>query len=183
MVHCLFMLWTYSAFVLHLLATYYFLVFIAWSLSAASSPSVSPFRLLDNHMLVMTVSLWGFSRILGYWPCNALFFHFYSFKMIPSWTLTCVLGLDHFLSDLSSRFSNSGIVTSLMNLLAFLVIEMLALDLSRSCTSLVPELPFFVLQIVIEPYCCCFECFFYLNQIPPSIFFRDVQPLHICFRM
>ena len=82
----------------------------------------------------MTVSLWGFSRILGYWSCNALFFHFYSFKMIPSWTLTCVLGLDHFLSDLSSRFSNSGIVTSLVNLLAFLVIEMLALDLSRSCT-------------------------------------------------
>ena len=54
-------------------------MFIAWSLSAASSPSVSPFRLLDNHMLVMTVSLWGFSRILGYWPCNALFFHFFSF--------------------------------------------------------------------------------------------------------
>ena len=62
--------------------------------------------------------------------CFSTFIH----SLIPSWTWTCVLGLDHFLSDLSSRFSNSGIVTSLVNLLAFLVIEMLALDLSRSCT-------------------------------------------------
>ena len=62
--------------------------------------------------------------------CFSTFIH----SLMSSWTWTCVLGLDHFLSDLSSRFSNSGIVTSLVNLLAFLVIEMLALDLSRSCT-------------------------------------------------
>ena len=31
-------------------------------------------------------------------------------------------------------------------------------------------LPFFVLQIVIEPYCYCFECCFYINQAPFSIF-------------
>ena len=35
-------------------------------------PSVFPFRLLDNHLLVVTVSTWSFSRILGYWPCNVL---------------------------------------------------------------------------------------------------------------
>ena len=36
-------------------------------------------------------------------------------------------------------------------------------------------LPFFVLQIVIEPYCYCFECCFYINQAPFSIFSWDVQ--------
>ena len=36
--------------------------------------------ILDNHFLVLAVSTWGFSRILGYcrW-CSALFFHFSSF--------------------------------------------------------------------------------------------------------
>ena len=30
-------------------------MFIAWSWAATSSPSVSPFKLLDNHLLVVTV--------------------------------------------------------------------------------------------------------------------------------
>ena len=30
--------------------------------------------------------------------------------------------------------------------------------------------PFFVLQIIIKSYCCCFECCFYFNQAPSSIF-------------
>ena len=32
-------------------------------------------------------------------------------------------------------------------------------------------LPFFVLQIVIKPYCCSFECCFYINQAPTSIYY------------
>lgn len=30
--------------------------------------------------------------------------------------------------------------------------------------------PFFVLQIMIKSCCCCFECCFYFNQAPSSIF-------------
>ena len=83
MAHCLFIIRTQSALALHLLAKYYFLVvsgFYCLVLSAATrGPSVSPFTLLDNHLLVMTVSTWGFSRTLRYWPCNALYFPFSSF--------------------------------------------------------------------------------------------------------
>ena len=32
-------------------------------------------------------------------------------------------------------------------------------------------LPFLVLQIVIKPYCCSFECCFYINQAPTSIYY------------
>ena len=34
---------------------------------------------------------------------------------------------------------------------------------------------------MIDPYGCCFECCFYINQAPSSIFSWDVQPFHICF--
>ena len=58
---------------------------------------------------------------------------------------------------------------SLLNLVAFLVIEFLALDLSYSsiCFGYCPW---------IEPYCYCFECCFYINQTP-SIFSRIVNSL------
>ena len=58
---------------------------------------------------------------------------------------------------------------SLLNLVAFLVIEFLALDLSSSsvCFGYCPW---------IEPYCYCFECCFYINQTP-SIFSRIVNSL------
>ena len=34
---------------------------------------------------------------------------------------------------------------------------------------------------MIDPYCYCFECCFYINQALSSIFSWDVQPFHICF--
>ena len=92
--------------ILHLLSTcwphitfWLFLVFIAWSWAATSSPSVSPFKLFDNHLLVVTVSTWGFSRIFGYWPCNALFFHF--FIVIQEHDFNVILSCP-FLSGVSS---------------------------------------------------------------------------------
>ena len=63
MVHCLFILRKHSSF----------------------APFVSPFRLLDNHLVVVvTVLTWGFSRIIGNWPWNALqlFFHFFFVNFI-----------------------------------------------------------------------------------------------------
>ena len=71
--------------------------------------------------------------MLGYWPCNALPFHFSSFIDFILDLNMCFRALAFSEADLSSLFSNSGIVTSLLNLVAFLVIEFLALD--RSCSS------------------------------------------------
>ena len=72
-------------------------------------------------------------------------------------------------ANLSSLLPNSGIVTSLLNFVAFLVIEFFTLD--RSCSSTCFWiLPFFVPQIIIEPCCFCFECCFYINRAISSIF-------------
>ena len=88
----------------------------------------------------------------GYWPCNVLSFHFSSFiDFVLDLIILCFRALAFSKADLSFLFSNSGMgSTSLLKLSAFLVVEYLALDLSCSST-------FFVLQIVIESYCCCFK--------------------------
>ena len=86
-------------------------------------------------LLVLTVSTWGSSKIFGYWSCNAnLFSHFSSFIDFILDLNICFTYLAFSQADLTSLFSNSGIVTSLLNLVAFLVIEFLALDLSCSST-------------------------------------------------
>ena len=134
MVHYLIILPTHSAFALNLLATFYFLVVSAiWSWAAKSSPSVFPYRLLDNHLFVVTVSKWDFFRILGYWLCNAFFFHFSSFIDFILDLNMCFRALAFSETDLSFLFSNSAIVTSLLNFVTFLVIKFLAFH--RSCSS------------------------------------------------
>ena len=155
---------------------------IAWSWAATSSPSVSSFRLLDNHSVVVTVSTWGFSRILGYWPCNALFFHFSSFINFNLDLNKCFVAL---------AFSKADFIFSVLKLGWYCYFPLGLSSIlgywngfrSFKFKHLLCILPIFVLQIVIKPYCCCFECCFYLNQTPSSIFSRDVQPFHICFRM
>ena len=79
------------------------------------------------------MSTWGFSRILGYWPCKALAFHFSSFIDFILDLNMCFRARAFSEADLSSLFSNSGIVTSLVDLVVFLIIEFMALD--RSCSS------------------------------------------------
>ena len=74
------------------------------------------------------MSTCGFSSILGYWPCKALSFHFSSFIDFILDLNMCFRALAFSEADLSSLFSNSGIVISLLNLVAFLVIEFMALD-------------------------------------------------------
>ena len=86
-------------------------------------------------LLVLTVSTRGSSKIFGYWSCNAnLFSHFSSFIDFILDLNICFRYLAFSQADLTSLFSNSGIVTSLLNLVAFLVMEFLALDLSCSST-------------------------------------------------
>ena len=86
-------------------------------------------------LLVLTVSTWGSSKIFGCWSCNAnLFSHFSSFIDFILDLNICFRYLAFSQADLTSLFSNSGIVTSLLNLVAFLVMEFLALDLSCSST-------------------------------------------------
>ena len=85
-------------------------------------------------------------------------------------------------ANLSPLFSSSGIVGSLLNLVAFLVIEILSLDLFRVSTPAL-DIALFVPQVMVERYCCCFECRFYISQASSSIFSWDVQPFHICFKM
>ena len=86
-------------------------------------------------LLVLTVSTWGSSRIFGYWSCNAnLFSHFSSFIDFILDLNMCFRDLAFSQADLTSLFLNSDTVTSLLNLVAFLVIEFLALDLSCSST-------------------------------------------------
>ena len=148
-------------------------MFIARSWSATSTPSVFPFRLLNNHLLEMTVSMWGFSTILGYWSCSALFFYFSSFMDLILDLNMCFWALAFSEAHSYSLFSNPGIVTSLLNLVVFLDVEFFTLDLSCSstcfeyCPSLCP-------LVMTEPYCYCFECCFYINQAPSSIFSWDV---------
>ena len=150
--------------------------------AATSSPSVSSFRLLDNHSVVVTVSTWGFSRILGYWPCNALFFHFSSVINFKLDLNMCFVAL---------AFSKADFILSVLKLSWHCYFPLGLSSIlgywngfrSFKFKHLLCILPIFVLQMVIKPYCCCFECCFYLNQTPSSIFSRDVQPFHICFRV
>ena len=79
------------------------------------------------------MSTCGFSSILGYWPFKALSFHFSFFIDFILDLNMCFRALAFSEADLSSLFSYSGIVISLLNLVAFLVIEFVALD--RSCSS------------------------------------------------
>ena len=92
-------------------------------------PQVVPLFLLSD-CLTTILSTWGFSKILGYWPCKDLSFHFSSFIDFILDLNMCFRALAFSEAELSSLFSNSGIVTSLLNLVAFLVIEFMALDLS-----------------------------------------------------
>ena len=122
------------------------------------------------------MSTCGFYSILGYWPCKGLSFHFSSFTDF-------ILDLNMYFRalafsevDLSCLISNSAIVSSLLNLVAFLVICGFGSFMFRQ---LLWISPFFVLQIMIKCYCCCFECCFYLNLAPSSIFSWKVQPFHI----
>ena len=151
-------------------------------LSATSSPSVSSFSLLDNHSVVVTVSTWGFSRILGYWPCDALFFYFSSFFNFNLELNMCFVAL---------AFSKADFIFSVLKLSWHCYFPLGLSSIlgywngfrSFKFKHLLCILPIFVLQIVIKRYCCCFEGCFYLNQTPSSIFSRDLQPLHICFRV
>ena len=107
MVHCLFMLRTHSAFVLHLLTTYYFLVilvFIAWSWAATSSPSVSPFRLLDNHLLVI---VWLYVASLVSHTCPILSIRFQWTKPGVQWSLVEKLNRKYSRVHLSYRKSSN----------------------------------------------------------------------------
>ena len=117
----------------------------------------------------------------AYWPCNALFFHFSSFIDFILDLNLCFRAVAFSEAELSSLLSISGIVTSLLHLLvAFLVTEFLVVDCSCSSTffGYCPSS-----QIVIEPYCYCFECCFCINQAPFSTFSWDVQSFHVYFRM
>ena len=177
------MLWTHFTFVLHLLATYYCLVvsgvYCLWSWAATSSPSVSSFRLLDNHSVVVTVSTWGFSRILGYWPCNALFFHFSSFIYFNlELNMALAFSKADFMFPVLKLGWHCYFPLELSSILGYWNGFRCFMFEHLFCILLI-----FVLQIVIKPYCCCFECCFFVNQTPSSIFSRDVQPFHICFRM
>ena len=98
-------------------------MFIARSWSATSTPSVFPFRLLNNHFLEMTVSMRGLSTILGYWSCSALFFYFSSFMDLILDLNMCFWALAFSEAHSYSLFSNPGIVTSLLNLVVFLDVE------------------------------------------------------------
>ena len=103
-----------------------------------------PFRSLDNHLLVVTVTTWGFSRILGYWPCNALFFHFFSFINFNLDLNMCFVAL---------AFSKADFVFSVLKLswhcyfplgLSSILVTEMALDLSSSstCFAYYPSLSF-----------------------------------------
>ena len=85
----------------------------------------------------------GFSRSFGYWPCRASFFHFRFFTDFILDLFFRALAFSE--ADPSSVFSNSDIGTSPLNLIAFLVIEFLALDVSCSstCFGYCPSLFFF----------------------------------------
>ena len=139
MVHCLFLLWTHFAIALHLLATYYFLVVFGFCCLVLSCYEWLLCFFFSDYLttilLVLTVSTWGSSKIFGCWSCNAnLFSHFSSFIDFILDLNICFTYLAFSQADLTSLFSNSGIVTSLLNLVAFLVMEFLALDLSCSST-------------------------------------------------
>ena len=141
MVHCLFILWTHSSF----------------------APTFSPFRLLDNHLLVVTVLTRGFSRIIGNWSWNALFFHFFFVDFILDsnfpgpyhfifwgWFTFSVLKLCHCYFPFELRSIIGDWVGGLR---------------SFKFKHLFWILSFFVSQMMVESYLCCFECCFYFIQV------------------
>ena len=109
---------------------------------------VAPLFLLSDYLI--TIRWWWLclrEASLGSLDTGHAMLCFSTFllSLILTWTWTSVLWLKHFLRlILSSLFSNSaGIVTSLLDLVAFLVTEM-ALDLSSSstCFAYYPSLRF-----------------------------------------